>query len=262
MVCYRVINCIRTKQLSSCNSKWELFQIDEIQEVDLVINIKNRMPVQYGIEMFDSQPGLTVLKCENALLSVNDDWSEACVTLLDGKDKGLIEILSALIMTHLSTRNGLMIHSSLIDVDGKGIMFIGPSGIGKTTQAELWHQYRNACIINGDMALVHYDGKKYWGCGCPWHGSSPYCENKQVVLAGIVILEQAQENTLKRMQGVAMLEGVMRNVFLPKWYETGVEAVCETLDGLLSDVPVYLLKCRIDEEAVNLVERAIIGEDV
>ena len=47
----------------------------------------------------------------------------------------------------------IQIHSSLIRSHGEGLMFIGPSGIGKTTQAELWHAYRNADIINGDMVL-------------------------------------------------------------------------------------------------------------
>ena len=235
---------------------WDLFKCDT-EMTDLEINVCSQLMHKYGVEVFEPQPGCAVLKCQNALLSANDDWSKASITLLDGQSDGLEGALIAAIMTHLATRHGIMMHSSLVDVSGKGIMFIGPSGIGKTTQAELWHKYRDAVIINGDMALVHDDGQTYWGCGCPWHGSSPYCENRQVALSGIVVLQQDLENTIEKLDGIRMVERVLANVFLPHWYEIGVEAVMAMLDGLLSCVPVYLLKCRPDEE---LVERAILND--
>ena len=200
---------------------WDLFK-SNVETADLEINICSQLVHKYGIDILEPQPGYAVLKCQNALLSANDDWSKASITLLDGQSDGLEGALIATIMTHLSTRHGMMMHSSLVDVSGKGIMFIGPSGIGKTTQAELWHKYRDAVIINGDMALVHDDGQTYWGCGCPWHGSSPYCENRQVALSGIVVLQQDLENTIEKLDGIRMVERVLANVFLPHWYEIGV----------------------------------------
>lgn len=242
------------------NYQWKKFAISDDEDIDLLIHVSSHLMHKYGIDILEPQSGCAVLKCQNALLSANDDWSKASITLLDGQSDGLEGALIAAIMTHLSTRHGMMMHSSLVDVGGKGIMFIGPSGIGKTTQAELWHKYRDAVIINGDMALIHDDGKKYWGCGCPWHGSSSYCENRQVVLSGIVVLEQGLENIIEKLDGIKMVERVLANAFLPHWYEIGVEAVMAMLDGLLSCVPVYLLKCRPDEESVKLVERVILND--
>lgn len=235
---------------------WELFEVGKDLDYSLAIEIAN-IATQYGIEQFPLQPGPAVLLSRNALLSANEDWTEACITLLDGKEDGLEGAIIAAIMTHLSTRGGLMLHTSLVDYQGKGILFVGPSGIGKTTQAELWMKYRDAIIINGDMALVGEKDGSFTGYGCPWHGSSPYCENRQVPLAGIIVLEQAKENTLERLHGVTMIERMMRNIFLPHWYQKGADAAMETVDHLLSTVPVYLLKCRPDEEAVAMVERAL-----
>lgn len=238
-------------------TEWEKFEAKDDGDSRIRVLVQKKMTSNYDLRCFQPQPGPAVFLSKNALLSANHDWTEACITLLDGKEEGLEGALIAAIMTHLSTRGGLMLHTSLVDYQGKGILFVGPSGIGKTTQAELWMKYRDAIIINGDMALVGEKDGSFTGYGCPWHGSSPYCENRQVPLAGIIVLEQAKENTLERLHGVTMIERMMRNIFLPHWYQKGAEAAMETVDHLLSTVPVYLLKCRPDEEAVAMVERAL-----
>lgn len=237
---------------------WAAFCIKEGKE-SLQIRVFRKMMRQYDLYEIPCQLYPAVLLSKYSLLSVNSDWTEACVILLDGKENGLEETLVAAIMTHLSTRGGLMLHSSLVDYRGKGVLFVGPSGIGKTTQAELWMKYRDAIIINGDMALVREKNREFIGYGCPWHGSSPYCENRQVSLSGIVVLEQAEENSLEQLHGVTMIERMMCNIFLPHWYQKGAERAMETVDHLLSTVPVYLLKCRPDEGAVTMVERALFG---
>lgn len=252
----KLIEIIQIKKFPSYEC-WNKFEAQKSVNIDWTITIRYFWEFQYGIDILPPQPGPAILKSKNALLSANADWTEAAITLLDGKDDGVEGAVIAAIMTHLSTRGGIQMHSSLIDYNGKGIMFIGPSGIGKTTQAELWMKYRDAIIINGDMALVHDDGDKFSGHGCPWHGSSPYCENRQVDLSGIIVLEQAGENTIERLSGVTMIERVMQNVFVPTWYEKGVEGVMETVDHLLSTVPVYLMRCRPNEDAVSLVERTL-----
>ena len=239
-------------------NSWNSFLFMNKKNTNMHIKVNTCIRGYYEVELIPPQPGSMYLKSKNALLSANDDWSEACITLLDGKEDGLEGALIAAIMTHLSLHQGLMLHSSLIDVDGSGIMFVGPSGIGKTTQAELWMKYRHAIIINGDMALVHEEDGVFRGYGCPWHGSSPYCENRDVLLKGIIVLEQASENTIEKLDGLVLFERMMNNIFIPHWFKPGVESAMETIDHLLTNVPVYLLKCRIDEEAVSMVERVLL----
>lgn len=255
VVCVVLMNCAISFR------QWGNFEIQTNESIDLSIQVTKSFMHQYGIEILPKQLGSTFLKSKNALLSVNSDWTEVSITLMDGKEDGLENALIASIMTHLSTRRGLMLHSSLVDFNGKGIMFVGPSGIGKTTQAELWMKYRDAVIINGDMALIREEEAGFTGYGCPWHGSSPYCENRQVPLCGIIVLEQAKENRIERLSGVTLIERMMNNIFLPHWYPRGVEAAMETVDHLLSQVPVYLMKCRPDEEAVEMAEGVLFTRD-
>ena len=86
------------------------------------------------------------MRKENGVMITDRSWKKAYVLSTDIPEIG--EIFSAqLFYTHAVQRHILYLHSSLIDYQGHGLMFLGPSGIGKTTQAELWNQYRDALII-------------------------------------------------------------------------------------------------------------------
>ena len=139
--------------------------------------------------------------------------------------------------THAVQRHIIYLHSSLIDYQGIGLMFLGPSGIGKTTQAELWNQYRDALIINGDVVFVQETPDAFLGWGTPWHGSSPYCENTSVSVKALIVLKQAQENSIRELTGFEKVTAVSNNVFYPRWLEGGMELCLETLNHLLSALP-------------------------
>lgn len=159
-------------------------------------------------------------------------------------------------LTHAVQRHMIQLHASLIDDHGRGIIFLGPSGIGKTTQAERWMQYRGASILNGDMVFVQETqgpNKQYLGWGTPWHGSSPYCLNASVPVKALVVLKQAPENRLRELTGFEKVAEVSGSVFYPTWLENGMELCTDTLNHLLTDLPVYRLDNRADEDAVNLL---------
>lgn len=48
----------------------------------------------------------------------------------------------------------LFFHAAQITYQETGILFAGPSGAGKTTQAKLWERFRNARIICNDRTLL------------------------------------------------------------------------------------------------------------
>ncbi len=187
---------------------------------------------------------------------VEKDWKKGNILRIR-KRENLYTFLIQAFYTHAVQRRMLQIHSSLIDDHGRGIMFLGPSGIGKTTQAERWRDYRDAVIINGDMVFVQETAEGFLGWGTPWHGSSPYCENASVPLRALVILKQAPENRIRPLSGFEMVSEVSHSVFYPTWLENGMDLCLATLDHLLTKVPVYLLENRADEEAVALLEQTL-----
>ena len=194
------------------------------------------------------------------MMVAGNNFSTAYVQLADAYIYNTF--LCYLFYTHAVQRHIIQLHSSLIATpSNRGLMFLGPSGIGKTTQAELWNKYRDALIINGDIVFVQETDDAFLGWGTPWHGSSPYCENTNVPVEAMIVLKQAPENSIRELTGFEKVTAVSNNVFYPRWLENGMELCLETLDHLLTRIPVYELSCRPDEDAVQLTEATIFGSE-
>ncbi len=86
------------------------------------------------------------------------------------------------------TRDGLSLHASLVEKDGFGVVFLGPSGMGKSTQAKLWEQYLGADFLIGDRpGLRRIDGK-WIGFGMPWDGKDAIYRQNAVPIWALVWL--------------------------------------------------------------------------
>lgn len=228
-----------------------------------LINIRsmNKHSEVYLIECYSVPENIAVIyKYQNTFIFCNDKCTE--IFILGSYDEDSINVFTNQIFyTHAIQRRMVQIHSSMIDHHGNGLLFLGPSGIGKTTMAELWNQYRSALIINGDMNFVQETEKGFLGWGTPWHGSSPYCENTNVPVRALVVLKQADRNSIRELDGFEKVQLVSNNVIYPTWLENGMELCLDVLDHLLRALPVYELSCRPDEEAVALTEKTIFGEN-
>mgnify|MGYP005776361013 CR=1 FL=1 len=248
---------IESLQLDSC---WKKFISDNRSEI-VKISCQNGNEI-YHIERYDLFHAYSI--CYRYLEDIMMIDS-ACgnVLVLDIKNQNSINVFTNQIFyTHAVQHNMIQIHSSMVDYQSKGILFLGPSGIGKTTQAELWDKYRNALIINGDITFVQETENNFLGWGTPWHGSSPYCENTNVPVHAMIVLKQSPENSIRELTGFEKVTAVSQSVFYPTWMENGMELCLETLDHLLTMVPVYELSCRPDEDAVRLTEETVFGRGV
>ena len=197
------------------------------------------------------------LSYKNEIAIINSMWNRMRISIESEDD--FMMIFLKVFYNYAVRYHNLIFHSSIINYMQYGILFLGPSGIGKTTQAELWNKYRDALIINGDIVFVQETEENFLGWGTPWHGSSPYCENTSVPVHAMIVLKQESENSIRELTGFEKVTAVSNNVFYPQWLENGMELCLETLDHLLSAIPVYELSCRPDEEAVRLTEETLFG---
>lgn len=223
----------------------------------LTLSFQSSPPQCHGIAFFDGPRDHVLQSTEgpSATLCANADWSEAVI--YGGPQSDPFHTLPlAAICSRLAAFDGLLLHASLIDFDGSGILFVGNSGIGKTTQAELWHRHLGADILNGDKALVRLVDGTWYAYGLPWRGSSPYCINRRVPLKAIVALGQAPDNRIVSLPEPAAR--VLPHVFLPVWDSAAAAMALENASELLETVPCWQLQCRPDEDAVQLTRRTVL----
>lgn len=161
----------------------------------------------------------------------------------------------------VARNNGLLFHASLVEYEGRAVAFTASSGTGKSTQADLWHEHLGAEIMNGDRAFIRRFDDEWRAYGSPWAGSSPYIRNVKAPLAGIVVLRQAPENRIRRLNAAEVMAYLYNNVRYPFWDEEATAASLETLDALIREIPIFLLECRPDEEAVRITRDAIFGAE-
>lgn len=159
--------------------------------------------------------------------------------------------------TLLLQHHGLLLHASLIDYKGKALAFAGPSGIGKSTQAEIWRKHLGAQIINGDRAALRKERDGWYAYGCPYAGTSGIYKNHRGPLAAVILLEQAEENQLRRLTEAEAFRRVYQELSVHHWQRHFVEKATDLCLKLLAQTPVYLLECRPEESAAELVKRGL-----
>lgn len=234
---------------------WEYF-LEERKpsgKVDFTLLYGEQESMDYLVEHYSLPMGMRkAYRYGSDVVLANRDFSFCAMLPL--MDRASFSVLSNQIYyTHAVRRQILQLHCATIEDKGRGILFLGPSGIGKTTQAERWAQCRGSDIINGDIGFAQRTPTGYTAWGTPWHGSSPYCLNANVPVKALVVLKQSPENRLRELTGFEKVREVSGSIFYPTWLENGMELCTATLDHLLTDLPVYRLDNRADEAAVNML---------
>lgn len=155
---------------------------------------------------------------------------------------------------YLLYKNRLCLHASLVDTSLGGILFSGISGIGKSTQAELWCRYRGARQINGDRPILSKEAKGWAAWGSPYAGSSRCYINESCALSVIVLLKQDAECTLRRLSPAEAFRGIWAGLTIRSWDASFVEKASLLTMDLVASVPIYEFCCTPDEHAVNFLE--------
>lgn len=254
---YKICNIYLYIKNENTSNKWTLFKKTSLKNKYVHIEMYKNVFLISKLEFIDLQDtNKHLIMNGNDFMVVNEDWSKANIIKMN-QSESFDAFTMQLFYTHAVQKHIIQIHSSLVEYKGKGIMFLGPSGIGKTTQAELWNKYLDALIINGDCVFVEDKSNEFIGWGTPWCGSSPYCENRNVPVLGLVVLKQGNENRIRKLDGFEKVSEVSNNIIYPMWLENGMDLCLDTLDHLLRNVPVYELTNKADKESVELVKQVI-----
>ena len=153
----------------------------------------------------------------------------------------------------------VLFHAAVVSHEGKGYMFLGPSGTGKSTHARLWLKYIDGtALVNDDNPVVRLaaDGLPVV-YGSPWSGKTPCYRNVSYPLGGIVLLSQAPYNKIHRLGGIHAYASLVASISGKRWDSRVADGLHATENALASTVPVWHLECLPDEEAAKLCHAQI-----
>lgn len=162
-----------------------------------------------------------------------------------------IEALSFFVFPAMLSKGVLPLHGAVVEHRGRGILFCGLSGAGKSTQARLWRQFNNALILNSDRAPCYEKEGRWYAFGTPWCGTGGEHICREVPVKAVVLPVQSSENRVHVLTGQQLLEHLLPQVLCPDQAPLLQMHMFELLDRFLSCVPVLQLECTLDRAAVE-----------
>lgn len=209
-------------------------------------------------------------KKKTGVLVCSKDYKTATLFIPQGTAAALLKfaVNNALMVLYAiasAPYNTALFHAAVVNYEGKGYMFLGKSGTGKSTHARLWLKYNEGSeLLNDDNPVVRIEKdvdensvtRVY---GSPWSGKTPCYKNEVYPLGGFVMLSQAPYNKIERLRGVRAYAALVPCISGKRWESVIADGLHKTENALAMNVPVWYLECLPDEDAAKLCCETISG---
>ena len=194
----------------------------------------------------------------------NADFSEVRAVLYWDDaylDSVLCSMLRIVFSQAILPYGGISLHASVVSVDGKGYLFMGKSGTGKSTHSALWlENIHGAELLNDDNPVIRYINGNVVVYGSPWSGKTPCYLNLSYRVGGLVRLRQAPQNEFHKQQDVTALIQVLPGCSVIRRDVRLYNVLCDTLTKVIQKVPVGLLDCLPNAEAAICCHKGLAEE--
>lgn len=141
----------------------------------------------------------------------------------------------------LSDREGCILHSSGVILDGKGLLFVGHSGAGKSTIVKMLTGMAEILCDDRNILKRLPEGFRVYGT---WsHGEVPVVSAASAPLKSILFLEKAEENRLIKIENSREVAGrllgcLIKPLTTADWWEKSLSLV----EKIVREVPCYRLQ--------------------
>jgi hypothetical protein len=160
-------------------------------------------------------------------------------------------------MYYLAKRQGVIVHAAGIEMNGKGYIFPGRSGAGKTTISRQFVATGSCSMLSDDRVIVKKLENTFMAFGTPWPGEGGIAVNRGIPLAGIFFITHSETNRIEKITPSTTIEKLMPVTSIP-WYDPEpMENILGFCNNLITHIPSYILHFRPDTEVVDVLEKFI-----
>ena len=151
---------------------------------------------------------------------------------------------------YLVGKGYLLMHGSVIEVDGQAYLFTAKSGTGKSTHTRLWREHfgERAHMVNDDKPFLKVIDGQTFAYGSPWNGKEHLGDNTCAPLKAICILERDSSNHIEEISPAEALPMLVQQTYRSDDL-TGATASLDILAGVMSSVRFYRLGCNMSPQA-------------
>ncbi len=142
----------------------------------------------------------------------------------------------------------------IVDASGRGLLFVGQSGAGKTTMARLWQGVPGARILSDDRIIVRRAGRGFVMYGTPWHGEAELSEPGSAPLRGVFFLAHDVRNVLVPLTVPEATARLLACGFPPFYDRDGMSFTLGFLGEVAAEVPCQELRFVPDATVVRCVQ--------
>ena len=161
----------------------------------------------------------------------------------------------SLLTNRLLRLGAVVLHACGVVLDGRGYVFCGRSGIGKTTMARMWRD-RGATLLNDDRIILRVINDEVRLYSSPWHGEEREVKAGNVPLAGLFHLSQAAEHRLTPITGALPGARLVATAIAPFYAADGIQLLLEQADRITQLTPSYDLAFKRTPSVINLCLKA------
>ena len=148
--------------------------------------------------------------------------------------------------------------------EGKAVLFLAPSGTGKSTHAAIWREYfgEKVTMINDDKPLVSVKSdagdthiRVY---GTPWCGKHGIENNISAPVSAVFLLKRGTNNVAKSLDLKSAFPYILNQIYRPR-DERLMRKTLILAGKLAENVNIFEMKCNMEKEAAKVAYEAAFG---
>ncbi|MFX0202529.1 MAG: hypothetical protein ACFFCW_41005 [Candidatus Hodarchaeota archaeon] len=162
-----------------------------------------------------------------------------------------------LLVNYLAQGKGVEIHAcGVVDSPGRGHLFVGQSGAGKSTMAKMWEDEPGITILSDDRIILRKFENKIWMYGTPWHGEAMLASPGRVPVKAIYFLEKDKRNELFSQAPTNSISRLFTCSFPPFYNPDALIFTLRFLEEVVKNVPTYELRFKPEKSVVEFIKGA------